>query len=141
MSLRSISMAFVVAVFAGWVIALPSLRKLARLNPLALFQEASHPGSQKSQVGLPFFIRESLPFGASPCCNPIPGSLPTSSSLPCLSHRFFCTWSVFPDSGFSSGHSASPVSPPFGFPFPCPQPEQFDYRFPRSRVGGCCCLA
>ena len=62
MSLRSISMAFVVAVFAGWVIALPSLRKLARLNPLALFQEASHPGSQKVRWAFLFFIPGILAF-------------------------------------------------------------------------------
>ncbi len=62
MSPRSISMAFIVAVFAGWVIALPSLRKLARLNPLALFQEASHPGSQKVRWIFLFFIPGILAF-------------------------------------------------------------------------------
>ena len=55
MSLRSISMAFVVAVFAGWVIALPSLRKLARLNPLCPFSGGLSPRVSKSQVGLPLF--------------------------------------------------------------------------------------
>ena len=30
-------------------------------------------------------------------------------------------------------------APPFGFLFPCPQPEQFDYRFPSLSGWGCCC--
>ena len=59
---QSIFMAFIVAVFAGWVIALPSLRKLARLNPLALFQEAAHPGSQKVRWAFLFFIPGILAF-------------------------------------------------------------------------------
>jgi putative ABC transport system permease protein len=53
---KSIALAFLVAIFAGWVIALPSLRKLARLNPLALFQEAAQPGSQPGGKTFLFFI-------------------------------------------------------------------------------------
>ncbi len=53
---QSIFMAFLVAVFAGWTIALPCLRKLARLNPLALFQEAAQPGSQENRWTFLFFL-------------------------------------------------------------------------------------
>ena len=56
LSLKSVFMAFFVAVFAGWAIALPSLRKLARLNPIALFQEAAHPGSQNAGRSFFFFL-------------------------------------------------------------------------------------
>ncbi|MBT3637124.1 MAG: FtsX-like permease family protein [Opitutae bacterium] len=59
---QSIFMAFIVAVFAGWIIALPSLRKLARLNPLALFQEAAQPGSQKGGGSFLFFLPGILAF-------------------------------------------------------------------------------
>jgi len=55
-SSQSIFMAFLVAVFAGWTIALPCLRKLARLNPLALFQEAAQPGSQATRWTFLFFL-------------------------------------------------------------------------------------
>jgi putative ABC transport system permease protein len=55
-SSQSIFMAFLVAVFAGWTIALPCLRKLARLNPLALFQEAAQPGSQSTRWTFLFFL-------------------------------------------------------------------------------------
>ena len=53
---KSTALAFLVAIFAGWVIALPSLRKLTRLNPLALFQEAAQPGSQPGGKAFLFFI-------------------------------------------------------------------------------------
>lgn len=59
---QSIFMAFIVAVFAGWAIALPSLRKLARLNPIALFQEAAQPGSQKAGRSFLFFLPGILAF-------------------------------------------------------------------------------
>jgi putative ABC transport system permease protein len=61
-STQSIFMAFLVAVFAGWTIALPCLRKLALLNPLALFQEAAQPGSQKAGLPFLFFIPGILAF-------------------------------------------------------------------------------
>ena len=59
---KSIALAFLVAIFAGWVIALPSLRKLSRLNPLALFQEAAQPGSQPAGKAFLFFIPAILAF-------------------------------------------------------------------------------
>jgi putative ABC transport system permease protein len=49
-------MALLIAVFAGWTIALPCLRKLARLNPLALFQEAAQPGSQTTRWTFLLFL-------------------------------------------------------------------------------------
>jgi putative ABC transport system permease protein len=59
---ESMALAVFVAVFAGWLIALPSLRKLARLNPLALFQEAARPGSQAGGKALLFLLPAILSF-------------------------------------------------------------------------------
>ncbi len=59
---KSMGLAFLVAIFAGWIIALPSLRKLSRLNPLALFQEASQPGSQPGGKAFLFFIPAIVAF-------------------------------------------------------------------------------
>jgi putative ABC transport system permease protein len=42
---KSILQTFLVAVGSGWLLALPSLQKLRRLQPTELFQEAARPGS------------------------------------------------------------------------------------------------
>ena len=44
-STDTIILAFIVAIFAGWLLALPSLQKIKRLNPADLFREAARPGS------------------------------------------------------------------------------------------------
>ena len=126
-------MAFVVAVFAGWVIALPSLRKLARLNPLALFKRLLTRGLQ-SQVGLPLF------HSGNPC---LLGPHYTIRFLKLASlffvyllQRFFCTW--HPRTLVSQvGIPQFQFAPPFGFPFPCPQPGS---SLPVSLLGWGCCL-
>ena len=43
---KSVLQTFLVAVFSGWFLALPSLQKLRRLQPAELFQEASRPGTR-----------------------------------------------------------------------------------------------
>jgi putative ABC transport system permease protein len=44
-STQTIILAFLVAILAGWLLALPSLQKIKRLNPANLFREAARPGS------------------------------------------------------------------------------------------------
>ena len=44
-STQTIILAFLVAILAGWLLALPSLQKIKMLNPANLFREAARPGS------------------------------------------------------------------------------------------------
>ena len=53
---KSMALAFLVAVFAGWLIALPGLRKLSTLNPVDLFQEAAQPGSKAIGNAFIYFL-------------------------------------------------------------------------------------
>ena len=51
-SSRSILLTFAVAMGSGWLLALPALRKVRRLRPAELFQEAVRPGSKPSRMNL-----------------------------------------------------------------------------------------
>ena len=53
---KSMALAFLVAVFAGWLIALPGLKKLSSLNPVGLFQEAAQPGSKAIGNAFIYFL-------------------------------------------------------------------------------------
>ena len=59
---KGILLAFCVATLTGWLIALPSLRKLYRLRPADLFREAAHPGSHGKVRELLFFLPAGLAF-------------------------------------------------------------------------------
>ena len=51
-SLRSILLTFGVAVLSGWLLALPALAKVKRLQPAELFREAARPGTRTSGLNL-----------------------------------------------------------------------------------------
>ena len=53
---KSVLQTFLVAVFSGWFLALPSLQKLRKLQPAELFQEASRPGSRPIRQNLLYSI-------------------------------------------------------------------------------------
>jgi len=53
---KSVLQTFLVAVFSGWFLALPSLQKLRKLQPAELFQEASRPGSRPIRQNLLYAI-------------------------------------------------------------------------------------
>jgi putative ABC transport system permease protein len=60
--LPSILLALAVAVFGGWFLALPSLRKIRSLRPAELFQESANPSASASRSSLLFAIPGILAF-------------------------------------------------------------------------------
>lgn len=58
----SIPFALLVAVVSGWLLALPSLMKIIRLQPALLFQEASTPQDSKSKTAWIFALPALLGF-------------------------------------------------------------------------------
>ena len=59
---QTIILAFLVAILAGWLLALPSLQKIKRLNPANLFREAARPGSFSDRKWLIAIIPAVLAF-------------------------------------------------------------------------------
>ena len=47
---KTVLLSFLVAILAGWLLALPSLRKIKYLNPADLFREAARPGYFKNKL-------------------------------------------------------------------------------------------
>ena len=60
--LPSIPLAFVVAIFGGWFLALPSLHKIRKLRPSELFQESANPSASTSKTSLLFALPGVLAF-------------------------------------------------------------------------------
>ena len=60
--LPSIPLAFGVAIFGGWFLALPSLRKIGKLRPAELFQESANPSASISKSSLLFALPGILAF-------------------------------------------------------------------------------
>ena len=54
--LPSIPLAFGVAIFGGWFLALPSLHKIRQLHPAELFQESANPSPLSSKSSLLFAL-------------------------------------------------------------------------------------